>query len=184
MRAPLRPHSRSFTIVETVVAMGIMALVMMAMIAAQVSGDQLRQTSRQSEWLNAAVQDHFETLRQQSDVASVRNEINASPNWIPLGTKSSYTHESGGPVGVSNGIQVTASLQRILSEAECAAIFGGTYDLDRDGTPNSATSVPDDYRTVIPVQLTVTWTNTLVGPGAVRTLTFNTIVYPAGSLAP
>jgi len=184
VRAPLRHQARSFTIVETVVALGIMALVMLAMIAAQVSGDQLRQTSRQTEWLNTAVQDHFEDLRQQADVASVRNQINGSPNWLTLGTKSSHTHEAGGVAGVSNGILVTAAPQRILTEAECAAIFGGTYDFDRDGTPNSATSVPADYQTVIPIQLTVTWTNTLVGPGAVRTLTFNTIVYPAGSLAP
>lgn len=184
MRAPRQSHVRSFSIVETVVALGIMTLVMLSMLAAQISGDQLRQTSRQSEWLNAAVQDHFDTLRQQGDVASVRNEVIASPNWIPLGVKSSHTHEAGGPVGVSNGILVTASLQRILTEAEAAAIFGGNYDFDRDGTQNSATSVPADYQTVIPVQLTVTWTNTLVGPGATRTLTFNTIVYPAGSLAP
>lgn len=183
MKQVERSVLRSFSIVETVVALGIMALVMMSMIAAEASGSALRQTTRQTEWINTEVQDYFEELRQQNNVASVRNLVNGG-DWISLGTKSSHTHESGGLVGVSNGILVTAASQRILTEAECAAIFGGTYDLDRDGTADSAASNPDDYQTVVPVQLTVTWTNTLSGGAATRTLRFNTIVYPVGSMAP
>lgn len=176
-------HRRSFSIVETVVALGILALVMLAMIAADVSGSQLRQTSRQSEWINTQVQDHFEDLRQQEDVGSVRNLVNGG-DWLPLGPATTASFRGSGGNSIPNGIVITAAQQRIMTEEECANTFGGSFDLDRDGTPNSDTSVPANYATVIPVQLTVTWTNSLVGPGATRTLTFNTIVYPAGSIAP
>lgn len=181
MRVP-QVRSRDFSIVETVVALGIMALVMMAMIAAEVSGSQLRQTTRQSEWINEAVQEHYTNLRRLDTVTAVRDEVNGNADWTPLGpAESSVVNVSDGQF-VSNGIVITAAPQRIMTEAECAAAFGGTFDLDRDGTPNSPTSDPNAYQTVVPVQLSVTWTNTLVGPGATRTLVFTTIIYPAGSL--
>ncbi|MBL4846661.1 MAG: hypothetical protein JKY65_14155 [Planctomycetes bacterium] len=185
----LRPRLaalRSFTIIETVVAMGIMAVVMMAMLAAQFSGSQLRTNTRQIEYITGKVQTYFGELRQKNSSSEVVALVPVAPLvWIPAGDQTPNASTAGGNDVVSNGVFVTGSTAVVLTEAQCAATFGGTFDLNRDGTFDDATPDPDpgaNYETVIPVRFTVTWSNRLVGPGNTRTMTFNTIIYPIGNL--
>lgn len=178
-----RPSIRSFTIVETVVAMGILALVLMAMLGAEYSGAQLRQTTRQNELITSLIQLRFAELRELEEPANVVALLDPPNSWIGGDLPSTKFNASTG-VAVPSGIRVTASNWRVLSEAECAAFFGGSFDLDRDGAPNENGAGSDfaNYETVVPVELTLTWSNMLVNGAPSRTQTFTTIIYPSGAL--
>ena len=183
MRAPKPNRPRSFTLIETVVAMGIMAIVMMAMLASEFSGSQLRTNTRQMEFLQGEVQLYFGALRRMNSSPEVVARL--TPDWIATGLKTSREETALGG-DIDNGVFIVSSTAVVLTEADTAATFGGTFDLNRDGTPNDPTPDPDpgaNYATVVPVRVTITWRNLLAGDGtATRTLTYETIIYPRGNL--
>lgn len=179
--ARARATSRAFTIVETVVAIGLLSLAMLGLMAAETTSAQVRTSARQREILNRALQDYTTELREKPNVAAVRNEITTNPTWITPGQQVWHTSQEN--LTINSGMVIVASNVTMLTEAQTKAALGGAgdYDFDHDGTLNSATSDPANYESVIPVQFTVSWTNTLSGSGQVRTQTFTSLVYPAGA---
>jgi prepilin-type N-terminal cleavage/methylation domain-containing protein len=181
-RSDRRGGRRAFTLLEVLVALGVLSVGIFGLMAAFTSSAQLRSTSKQSEFIHRHAQAYLATLRQHATAQAVRDDIAASPAWEAPGIKTEGKNSHN--VDLQVGVTVTASNVRILSEAECAAFFSGhTYDLDRDGThdENTANSTITAYGTVIPVELTISWVDA-VTPTATRSMTLRTIIYPAGSI--
>ncbi|MGE0711751.1 MAG: hypothetical protein AB7N76_30615 [Planctomycetota bacterium] len=181
MRAQAR---RAFSMLEVVVSMGVLALGLMGVMATMVTSNNLRATSRQNEYLQRQAFDYLANLHGWDTAAAARTEITSNPTWIPLGLVDEGASRSDVPaIRQSIGINVTASNARIMTEAEAAAAWPGhTYDFDRDGTHDSASSNLSAYGTVVPVELTATWADA-DDPNRTHSFTLRTILYPRASVA-
>lgn len=177
--SPRPPRAAAMTLIEVLVAAGLVALLLLSLLAATAGNSRVRIVTRQREHLNRQVHDYATELRSQRTVAEVLNLIATAPNWVALGPQPDYTSQDA--VSVPNGMIVTASSVSAMTEAEASAAFGLSFDFDRDGTRDSATSNPNDYRNVVPVSFSVTWVNGTDPDAVPITTTFPTIIYPRGS---
>ncbi len=158
----MRCNARGMTIVEIVIAMGVLVVALLAIMSAMLSSDRLRQVSREQVLAYNAARDVVETMRN-----STFNQIftNFTPGGVNGGTFDVPLTVSVPPLsgvtlnqvtsGTSVGTVTFPMTGTNLDETVTDAALGMPRDLNGDGDATD-TSVAGTY-VLLPVRVTVRW---------------------------
>lgn len=172
------PNSATrFSLVEVMVAMGVLVFATLATLAALSQSAQVRQSSTESEDASQIL--YAEMARIRTSSADMSQVVTRHGDTTFL-------------TAITTELKDPQVLVTVLSEAECSTVFladldhdpltgvngHDLYDLDGDGTPgeNDANSTRGDYTLMVPVRLTLTWTTVT---NTQRTVSMHSFIYPS-----
>lgn len=181
---------RAFTILEVLMASGVLAIAILGLIAALTTTSSLRQTTDES---NLAVQlvdyqvEHFRSLDLDAVNTDLANTVTTVGDYTVTGTQADYTVVGGR----LNGARVQSE---ILSESDASYIYmlrdldgsgtygdgtGDAYDFDADSTPGEVDADSDRTAyTVIPMRVWIVWQPSSGSGTGTVTHTTVTVLYP------
>lgn len=172
---------RGFTLLEVMVAAGLLVVAILATLAATTSGGLLRNSSRQSLLVGQLLSERAEHLRgveREQLLTTLAQPVTEVAGFQVTGTQGDFTLRRG-PLARAR-VQVS-----VLSEQAASQLFQvdrdgdgapELLDLDRDGTPGEGAGESDLGRyEVTPVTITVTYRDAT--SGVQRTRSVPTIFY-------